>query len=116
MFDGRAQRQEYWYFILFHVIIIFVTAFIDNAMGTVNPGVGIGYLGGAYALAVMIPGIAVAVRRLHDTNRTGWWLLIGFIPLVGAIILIVFLATDGAPGENQYGANPKESPGAGEES
>jgi uncharacterized membrane protein YhaH (DUF805 family) len=62
-----------------------------------------------YALAVLIPGLAVAVRRLHDTDRTGWWILIGLIPIVGFIVLIVFLATDGTPGPNRYGPSPKYS-------
>ncbi len=66
-----------------------------------------GLLGGIYMLAVLIPGIAVSVRRLHDTNRSGWWLLISLIPLIGAIVLIVFLASDSKPEENQYGVNPK---------
>ena len=73
-------------------------------------GLGAVYLGllsGLYSLAVLIPSIAVAVRRLHDTGRTGWWLLIGFIPLVGIIVLLVFLFTDSQPGPNQYGPNPK---------
>ena len=60
-----------------------------------------------YGLAVLIPGIAVGIRRLHDTDRSGWWLLLVFIPIVGAIVLIVFWATDGKPEVNQYGASEK---------
>jgi uncharacterized membrane protein YhaH (DUF805 family) len=70
-------------------------------------------LGGIYGLAVLIPGLAVAVRRLHDTGRSGWWLLIGLVPLIGAIVLIVFMATDGEPGDNAYGPNPKFAPALG---
>jgi uncharacterized membrane protein YhaH (DUF805 family) len=87
-------------FVLFNVIFSAVLNIIDYA-------IGINVFGAIYSLAVLIPSLAVSVRRLHDTNRTGWWVLIGLIPLVGTIILIVFLATDSQPGENQYGPNPK---------
>ena len=107
VFDGRARRKEYWYFFLFNIIITIVLVIIDGSTGTLNPEAGIGLLGGIYALAVLLPAIAVAVRRLHDTDRSGWWLLISLIPLIGAIVLIVFLATDSNPGNNQYGVNPK---------
>ena len=100
-FSGRARRKEYWFFVLFSVIISFVLGFIDGFAG-----LG-GILGGIYALAVLIPSIAVGVRRLHDTGRTGWWLLVGLIPLIGFIILIVFMVGDSEPGSNQYGPNPK---------
>ncbi|NLX26725.1 MAG: DUF805 domain-containing protein [Lentisphaerae bacterium] len=90
-------------FVLINIIISFILGFLEGLMG--GPGV-IGYI---YSLAVLIPGIAVSVRRLHDTGRSGWWLLISFIPLIGAIVLIVFMATDGAPGDNQYGTNPKQA-------
>ncbi len=107
VFNGRASRSEYWYFVLFNLLIAIGLAMIDGLTGSFNPETGIGILGGIYALGVVIPGIAAAVRRLHDTNRTGWWLLIGLIPLIGFIVLIVFLATDSQTGSNQYGENPK---------
>jgi uncharacterized membrane protein YhaH (DUF805 family) len=66
-----------------------------------------GLLSGLYSLAILIPSLAVTVRRLHDTDRTGWWLLIGMIPLIGAIVLLVFMLLDSQPGDNQYGAHPK---------
>ncbi|MEV5731925.1 DUF805 domain-containing protein [Streptomyces sp. NPDC014940] len=100
VFSGRARRQEYWMFFLFNIIISIVLAIVDAAIGS-------NVLAGIYALATLLPGLGVAVRRLHDTGRSGWWILIGFIPLVGAIILIVFLATEGKPETNQYGPNPK---------
>jgi uncharacterized membrane protein YhaH (DUF805 family) len=102
-FTGRARRTEYWMFVLFNVVIGIVLEIIGLLIHTQI----IYYL---YGLAVLIPGLAVAVRRLHDTDRSGWWLLLGLIPLVGAIILIVFLATEGQPGNNQYGTNPKLAP------
>jgi uncharacterized membrane protein YhaH (DUF805 family) len=74
-------------------------------MVTYSPGI----LGGLYALAVLIPSIAVTVRRLHDTDRSGWWILLGLIPLVGTIILLVFVCLDGTPGPNRFGTNPKQS-------
>ena len=103
VFGGRARRKEYWMFFLFNVIIAFVLGLVEGLAG------GPGIVGNIYALAVLIPGIAVAMRRLHDTDRSGWWLFIGLIPIVGAIVLLVFLVQDSTPGENQYGANPKEA-------
>jgi len=102
VFSGRARRAEYWYFVLFNIIINILLAIFSNVIGD-----NIGILGLLYALAVLIPAIAVGVRRLHDTNRSGWWLLISLIPLIGAIVIIVLMALDSHPGENQYGANPK---------
>ena len=107
VFNGRARRKEYWYFFLINIIISIILGIIDGVTGSFSPETGIGLLGGIYSLAVLIPSIAVAVRRLHDTNPSGWWLLISFIPFIGAIVLIVFLASDSKPGENQYGVNPK---------
>jgi len=107
VFTGRAQRAEYWYFALFNLLIIIALSFIDSLVGTYSTEAGAGLFSGLYALAVLLPGLAVAVRRLHDTNRSGWWVLIGLIPLIGAIVLIVFFVQDSTPGENQHGPNPK---------
>ena len=101
VFSGRARRKEYWMFFLFNIIITFVLSFVEGIVG--SPGI----IGMLYGLAVLIPGIAVSARRLHDTDRSAWWLLVGLIPLIGAIVLIVFMVQDSKPGENQYGANPK---------
>ncbi len=109
VFEGRAQRAEYWYFILFTILISIVLAFIDMATGTFNQETGFGVISGIYSLAVLIPTIAVGVRRLHDTNRTGWWILIGLIPLIGFIVLLVFFVMDSDPSANEYGENPKGS-------
>jgi uncharacterized membrane protein YhaH (DUF805 family) len=103
VFGGRARRKEYWMFILFNVIIAMVLGVVEALLG--SPGV----LGMLYCLAVVIPSIAVAVRRLHDTDRSGWWFLIVLVPLIGSIVLIVFMVLDSTPGQNQYGENPKES-------
>lgn len=107
VFSGRARRKEYWFFFLFNLIISIILGVIDNATGTFDPETGVGILGTIYLLAVLIPAIAVTVRRLHDTGRTGWWILISFIPLIGAIVLLVFLVFDSEPESNQYGPNPK---------
>lgn len=106
VFTGRARRSEYWFFTLFNFLIALVLGFIDGIFGTVSE-LGIGMLGFIYGLAVLVPGIAVGVRRLHDTGKTGWWLLLAFIPIIGAIILIVFFVQDSEAGENEYGPNPK---------
>jgi uncharacterized membrane protein YhaH (DUF805 family) len=107
VFGGRARRKEYWYFVLFNILISIVLAIIDRVAGTLSASGGIGLLGGLYMLAVLIPGLAVSVRRLHDTNRSGWWFLIVLVPLIGAIVLLVFFVQDSQPSENQYGPNPK---------
>ena len=99
-FQGRASRQEYWMFFLINVLIAL-------ALGVIDAIIGIGFLGGLYTLAVLIPSLAVGARRLHDTGRTGWWLLVGLVPVIGVIILIVLLVLDSEPGDNQYGPNPK---------
>jgi uncharacterized membrane protein YhaH (DUF805 family) len=110
VFEGRSRRSEYWYFTLFNILISIVLNIVDRGIRTYDSKTTLGLLGTIYALAVLIPGIAVGIRRLHDTNRSGWWLLIAFIPLIGAIILIVFLAQDSDAGANQYGTNPKLAP------
>lgn len=105
-FEGRARRAEYWNFFLFNILISFGLGFVGGLLG-LTIGAEVEILSTLYGLAVLIPGIAVGVRRLHDTNRSGWWLLIALIPLIGVIILIVFLATEGNSGPNQYGPDPK---------
>jgi uncharacterized membrane protein YhaH (DUF805 family) len=107
IFGGRARRKEYWFFALFNIIAVFILAFIDALLGTFSQETGVGLLSGVYSLAVLIPSIAVAVRRLHDTDRVGWWVLIGLIPLIGAIVLIIFFVLDSTPGDNRFGLNPK---------
>ena len=100
-FNGRARRTEYWMFCLINFIIGFVLGFVEGIIGTGSVLLII------YSLAVMIPSIAVSIRRLHDTNRSGWWLLITLIPFIGGIILIIFTAQDSQAGDNQFGPNPK---------
>lgn len=106
VFSGRAQRAEYWYFILFNFLVSMALILIDSVIGPLTYG-GVGLFHSVYALAVLLPSIAVLVRRLHDIGRTGWWFFIGLVPLVGFIVLLVFTVTDSEPGENIYGPNPK---------
>ena len=106
-FSGRARRAEYWYFVLFNIIAAFIFGFIDGYTGNFNPEIGFGPLGGLYTLAAIIPGFAVGIRRLHDVGKSGWWLLIGIIPLIGWIWIFVLIVTEGDSEQNQYGPNPK---------
>lgn len=108
-FNGRARRTEYWMFTLFSVIISVILAILDSVLDASAGGFGL--LQGLYSLAVLLPSLAVGARRLHDTGRSGWWLLIGLIPLVGAIVLLVFFVLDGERGPNAYGSDPKAPAG-----
>ena len=131
VFSGRSRRREYWVFVLGNLLVSAVLTWLDTALGTQTfpvgsfglpegttaPGAGalpeealnIGLLSLFYSLAVFIPGLAVTVRRLHDIGRSGWWLLIGIVPLVGVFVIFVFTLLDSQPGENKYGPNPKET-------
>ncbi|MBO4265736.1 MAG: DUF805 domain-containing protein [Lachnospiraceae bacterium] len=102
-FSGRARRSEYWYWTLCNCIISGVLS------GLARNGGFFTVLSVIWSLAVLLPGLAVCVRRLHDIGKSGWWLLLALIPVVGAIILIVFFVKDSEPGENAYGPNPKEA-------
>ena len=107
-FYGRARRREYWMFVLFNVLISLALGIIDNVIGTYSAEMHTGLFEGIYSLAVLVPSLAVTVRRLHDTNRSGWWLLISLIPFLGWALLLVFMILDGTPGENRFGPDPKE--------
>lgn len=107
-FSGRARRSEFWYWALFYVLVGIVTGLIDRALGTtfgVNDSYGL--LGTLFGLAVLLPGLAVAARRLHDTGRSGLWLLLIIIVFFGWIVLLVFYVLDSEAGANKYGPNPK---------
>ena len=111
VFSGRARRKEYWFFILFNILIAAGLTLIDTFVGTYDTLRGVGLLSGLYSLGMLLPSLAVGVRRLHDIGRTGWWLLIGIVPLIGPIVLLVFAVLESQPGDNQYGPNPiAESP------
>lgn len=108
-FGGRARRAEYWWFILMNMVIYIAIGIATAILGAVSDSLAIvgviAYAG--FGLAMIVPGIAVSVRRLHDTNKSAWFLLIALIPLVGGIILLVFMVIDGDRAENAYGASPK---------
>jgi len=106
-FSGRAQRSEYWYFILFNFLISAGLTFIDLIIGTIDLNTGMGLFSGIFSLAILVPSISVGVRRLHDIDRSGWWMLLALIPVIGAIILIIFFALDSQPDTNRFGSNPK---------
>ena len=98
-FSGRARRKEYWMFTLIYMIFSITLLVIDVATG-------LGVLSVIFSLVMLVPSLSVLVRRLHDTNRSGWWILISLIPLVGAIILLIFLVQD-SDDANTYGFDPK---------
>jgi len=129
VFRGRSRRKEFWYFVLFSMLAYTLLRVIDNLIGTRaipifeigmrstvynpgvaaavhNPSVGMGLLAGLYSLAVLVPTIAVTVRRLHDTGHSGWWLLINLVPFIGLIVFLVFMAQKTEQGDNQYGPDP----------
>jgi uncharacterized membrane protein YhaH (DUF805 family) len=99
-FEGRARRMEYWMFVLINLFILIGIRMLDMLLGLD------GVIGFFYGLAILIPSIAVSVRRLHDTGRSGWWILIGIIPVLGTLVLLVFYCLDGDPGDNEYGPDP----------
>jgi len=108
VFGGRSRRKEYWYFVLFSLIVSLVLSAVDALLGTFSSSTNVGLLSGIYGLAI-IPSIAVSVRRLHDIDRTGWWVLISLVPVIGTIVLLVSAVLDGTPGQNRFGPNPKAS-------
>lgn len=108
-FSGRARRSEYWYYLLANMIVLIIAAAIDNVAGINFAPIPYGpfYIG--YALLTIIPGIALAVRRLHDLGKSGWFLLVALIPLIGSVWLLVLFCTSGQEGTNEYGSDPKNN-------
>ncbi len=107
-FSGRARRQEYWMFALFNIIFAFLLAFIGGLLGGMFDAPEFGMaLYVIYLLAIILPSIAVVVRRLHDIGKSGAWFFISFVPFIGGIWLLILMCTEGEKGENQYGADPK---------
>ena len=100
-FGGRARRKEYWMFFLFNMLVAFGVNIVDAVLGME------GVLAAGYSLAALIPAWAVFTRRMHDIGKSGWWWLIGLVPVAGAIVLLVFMCKDSQPGDNAYGPNPK---------
>lgn len=112
-FNGRATRSDYWYFVLFYLLVSIVLTLIDTY--AVNPAMGMtpeeaakgGILSVVFALAMLLPQIGLGIRRLHDTGKKGWWYLLILIPILGTLVLLFFFVTDSQIGDNEYGANPK---------
>ena len=103
-FDGRARRKQYWMFTLFNILISFA---ITLVVGFISEGLA-SMLSGVLALVLFLPGLGLSVRRLHDTGRSGWFLLIVLIPILGALALLYFMVSEGDAGPNEYGPDPKD--------
>lgn len=101
-FNGRARRTEFWMFVLINLVVSILLSIVDGMLGF-----QFGLLSNLYALAMLVPTLAVGARRLHDTGRSGWWQLIAIIPLIGSLVLIFFFATEGHPESNEHGPSPK---------
>jgi uncharacterized membrane protein YhaH (DUF805 family) len=101
-FDGRASRPAFWWWFLFGILVGIGAAIIDAIIGS------FGVVSGLAGLALLLPNLSVAIRRLHDTDHTGWWVLIGLIPIIGFIVLLIFYLRQSDPGENRYGPPPAE--------
>ena len=112
-FSGRSRRKEYWMFFLFVIIVALVLGIIEGVLGLTGMIGPYGPLTALFLLGIIIPGIAVQVRRFHDQDKTGWFVLLGLIPIVGGLIVLVFMCLEGTRGPNQYGPDPK---GAGDPS
>ncbi|MFQ1804945.1 DUF805 domain-containing protein [Aeromonas veronii] len=102
VFSGRARRTEYWMFVLCNVIVMLLLGMVDKLIGGDNE-----LISSIYSLAVLLPSLAVAARRLHDTDRSAWWLLLGLIPIIGTLVLIYFMVCNGQQGPNRFGDDPK---------
>jgi uncharacterized membrane protein YhaH (DUF805 family) len=105
-FTGRAARPEYWYWVLFTVLASLVCEFIDKVM----LALAFSAVHSLFTLVILLPSIAVGVRRLHDIDKSGWWLLIGFVPILGMIVLIIFAVRPGTEGPNRFGPAPQNAP------
>ncbi|MCJ8213644.1 DUF805 domain-containing protein [Aeromonas veronii] len=108
VFSGRARRTEYWMFVLCNVIVMLLLGMVDKLIGGDNELISF-----IYSLAVLLPSLAVAARRLHDTDRSAWWLLLGLIPIIGTLVLIYFMVCNGQQGPNRFGDDPKAAPSQG---
>ena len=106
-FTGRARRKEFWMYVLLNIGIMIVTSILDGMAGMSGKIDGVyGPITAIAALGLLIPSIAVSVRRLHDTDRSGWWLLLAFVPFIGGLVLLVFYILEGTRGTNRFGTDP----------
>lgn len=109
-FSGRSRRKEFWLFILLSVILnLFATVLDLTVFSSMLIEAEMGIVSAVVVLALLVPSLSVQVRRLHDTNRSGWWILLAFLPILGGLVLLVFNCLDGTPGDNRFGPDPKQS-------
>lgn len=119
-FSGRARRSEFWFWLLFAIIAAVVAALLDAMLfpammdvqtdvadGVASVSAQGGPISALVTLGLLLPGLAMQIRRLHDVDRSGWWVLLAFIPLIGIIVLIVWWCTEGTRGPNRFGSDPK---------
>ena len=106
-FSGRARRTEYWMFILFNLMFAIVAIVFDSILRSASEEPGYGLFYALFSLAIVVPTWTVTVRRLHDVGKSGWWIFISLIPIIGGIWLFILTVSDSQPGDNQYGPNPK---------
>ena len=105
-FRGRSRRREFWMFTLFEVAVICATGFVDRALGEAR---GEGIIGSLVILAFMVPSVMVPIRRLHDTDRSGWWIWVSLVPVLGSLALLALFCMEGTGGTNRYGEDPKDA-------
>jgi uncharacterized membrane protein YhaH (DUF805 family) len=110
-FQGRARRKEYWMFFLFYLVTLIIAMVLDKVLGLASATYGVGPIYGLYALAMILPSLAVGVRRLHDIDKSGWWMLIALVPFIGGLVLLVFSLMEGTSGSNRFGSDPKAGEG-----
>lgn len=106
VFSGRARRKEYWFYTLFYAIFSIILTIVEKMLGLTVGMYQIGILSTLFGLALLLPGLGVLARRLHDIDKSAWWILIGFVPLIGPIILIIFACIKGTEGPNRFGEDP----------
>ena len=107
VFSGRARRREYWWFALFYFVGTFLLTIVDVVIGRLDEKLGVGVFSGIFLFAFLLPSLSVTVRRLHDINLSGWWILIGLFPIFGVIVVLIFAVLRGNLGENKYGSDPR---------
>ncbi|MGX9460214.1 DUF805 domain-containing protein [Shewanella sp. A14] len=108
-FSGRARRKEYWMFGLISAVISIILTLVDMGVGLYSDIYGAGLLSSVYSMAILIPSLAVSVRRLHDSDHSGWWLLLVLIPILGILIILAVMCFN-SKDDNEYGPNPKAMP------
>ncbi|MNV70913.1 Inner membrane protein YhaI [compost metagenome] len=107
VFEGRAPRREYWIFVLCQILMVLAISAVERALAIANPEILFGWYTAGFLLLTLLPALAVSIRRLHDTGRSGWWGLLHAVPVIGTLLLQPFMLAAGASGRNRYGTAPK---------